>query len=361
MRMSKALWLLTRTIALSVIVDVGVAAGQTVIVRGAPPGAPVEVLMDGGNARSATADANGNAAIEVALPAGNSQAAVQVFVERCDPTVRVQLVRRGVPIPPAGAGCQRGEVSGAFLMQAITTFVVESAVGGGTVYVRQGPPPRSWLDAGEEGAGPGPFRGGTPMGLTLWGGAGLSHDADAAKTGCGDVTSCSGGAVSVAVGAGGTYWLTRNVGVQAAIARRAKATAEGSGTGFEFSSAADTQLFALTGLVGGSVGSIRIYGQGGLDRRRTTIRSTQTVEDRVVTVNNATQTLPGGTQTVEYTTEGWGWTAGGGLEAWANRFLGIYVDAQLAKLRGSDVTGGEARINDTLLLVTAGIRVHIGR
>jgi hypothetical protein len=109
------------------------------------------------------------------------------------------------------------------------------------------------------------------------------------------------------------------------------------------------------------VRAIRLYAQGGIDRHRATFRTTQSADDRTVTINNATQTLAGGTQMLEYTTEGWGWVVGGGLEAWVNRVFGLYADAQYVKLRGSDVTGGEARTNESLLVVTAGIRVHLGR
>jgi hypothetical protein len=177
MRILKALWLLTRTIALSVIVDVSVAAAQTVIVRSAPPGAPIEIQVDGGRTQSVTADANGDATLSVALPSGSTEAAVQVFVDRCEPVVRVQLVRRGVPIPVAGAGCTRGDISGAYLMRSITTFVVDVDQSGGSVHVRQGPPPRSWLSRGElASGGRETFRWPAANGVTLWAGVGISRD-----------------------------------------------------------------------------------------------------------------------------------------------------------------------------------------
>jgi hypothetical protein len=362
MRMLKALWLLTRTIALSVIVDVGVAAAQTVIVRNAPANAPIEVQMDGGSTRSATADASGDATVQMPLPSGSTEAAVQVFVDRCDPTIRVQLVRRGVPVPPAAAGCQRGDGSGAFLMQAVTTFVVDVEEGGGSVHVRQGPPPRSWLARDGEAAGERrTFQSAPPTGLMLSAGAGLSKDSQAIDTICGTATTCTGDRFSSAVGLGATYWFPRIFGIQASLARRAEAKAQGSGDTYQFDGGVETSILSLSGLAGGSVGAVRLYAQGGINRHRARFTSTQTTQDRTVTVNGVVQTLPGGTQTSQYTTEGWSWLMGGGVEAWVNRVIALYGDAQYAKLRGADTRGGEARTDDSLFVVIAGIRVHLGR
>jgi len=363
MRISKALWLLTRTIALSVIVDVSVATAQTVIVRSVPAGAPIEVQIDGGSTQTATANANGDASIPVPMPSGSTEAAVQVFVDRCDPIVRVQLVRRGVPIPTAAAGCTRGDVSGAYLMRPITTFVVDVDQSGGSVHVRQGPPPRSWLAAGGE-LGPGDrqtFRSPAPNGVTLWAGAGISRDSPALATLCGDATSCSGDRYTGAIAAGATVWLPRIFGVQATIAKRAQPKVDGSGDGYQFTSTVPTRLLTVSALAGKAIGPTRLYAQGGLNRHHATFSTTQEADSRTVTVNNASQTIGGGTQTVQYTTEGWGWLVGGGFEAWATRFIALYVDGQYVKLRGSDITGGAARTDEPMFLLTGGVRVRIGR
>jgi hypothetical protein len=362
MRILKALWLLTRTIALSVIVDVSVAAAQTVIVRSAPPGAPIEIQVDGGRTQSVTADANGDATLSVALPSGSTEAAVQVFVDRCEPVVRVQLVRRGVPIPVAAAGCTRGDISGAYLMRSITTFVVDVDQSGGSVHVRQGPPPRSWLSRGELApGGRETFRWPAANGVTLWAGVGISRDSHAIATICGDATSCSGNGYTAAIAAGATVRLPKIFGVQATIAKRAQAEIDGSGDNYRFTGTVATRLTTLSALAGKSIGPTRIYAQGGLNRHRATFSTTQETDSRTVTVNNGSQTIAGGTQTLQYTTEGWGWLFGGGFEAWATRFVALYVDGQYLKVRGSDVSGGEARTDESLFLLTGGVRIRVGR
>jgi hypothetical protein len=361
MRILKALWLLTRTIALSVIVDVSVAAAQTVIVRSAPAGAPIEIQIDGGAAQTATADAKGDATFTVGVPGGSPQAAVQVFVDRCEPVIRVQLVRRGVPISVPAAGCRRGDISGAFLMQSITTFVVDMEQGG-AVHVRQGPPPRSWLSGADLAPGEREiFRLPAPAGFAVAAGAGIANDGKVIDTVCGDVTGCSGDRYSVAGAVAASFWFPTIFGVQATLAKRVQAQADGSGASYRFSSTVDTRLTTISVLAGKGIGPTRLYAQGGLNRQRTTVMTTQDTDARTVTVNNVTQTFPAATQTLQYTTEGWGWLLGGGFEAWANRFVGLYVDGQYLKLRGSDVTRGEARTDESLLLMTAGVRLHVGR
>lgn len=359
--MLKPLWLLTRTIALSVIVDVSVVAAQTVIVRSTPPNGTVEVQVDGGAVRSATADANGDVTVPVAVPGGAAETAVQVFVDRCDPIVRVQLVRRGVPLPAPGAGCRRGDIWGAFHMGAVTTFVVDTDTPGSTVHVRQGPPPREWIARGDQPAERGRFQSAPPSGFMVWAGAGLARDPKAIDNACGTAAGCSGDRLSGAIGAGATYWFNRFVGAQVSIAKRAQANAAATADTYRFDSTVDTRLTTLAGLAGVSAGPVRLYAQGGANRHRATFSTTQTTNDVSVTVDNVPQTIKGGTQTLQFTTEGWGWMVGGGVEAWATRWVALYADGQYAKLRGADVTGGEGRVDETLLLLTAGVRVRIGR
>jgi hypothetical protein len=360
MRILKPWRLLTRTLALSAMFDVGVATAQTVVVRGAPAGAPIEVRVEG-TAKTANADSSGVATFSVGVAGGGGDAAVQVFVDRCGDAVRVQIIRRGVPLPTPDPGCARGEIWGAFLMQPVTTFLVEVDTPNGAVHVRQGPAPRSWVSGEQEHGTRVTFETPPPAGLMVWAGAGISHDGDAINTLCGNVTGCSGDNYTGALAVGATYWIKRVFGAQVAYGKRAQARAKGSGTQYSFDSTVDTDIFTISGVAGISAGAYRIYGEGGANYHRATFSTNETTEDMNVTVDNVPQTIKGGTQTLNYTTEGWGWQAGAGLEAWATRFIAIYVDGVYSKLQGSDVTGGEAHIDEPMFMITAGVRVRIGR
>jgi hypothetical protein len=229
------------------------------------------------------------------------------------------------------------------------------------VHVRQGPAPRSWVSDEQERGTRVTFETPPPAGLLVWAGAGISHDGDAITTLCGNVIGCTGDNYSGALAVGATYWIKHTFGAQAAYGKRAQARAKGSGTPFSFDSGVDTDIFTVSGVAGASVGAYRIYGQGGANYHRATFSTNETTEDVNVVVDNVPQTIKGGTQTLKYTTEGWGWQFGGGFEAWATRFIAIYVDGVYSKLRGSDVTGGEAQVDESMFMITAGVRVRIGR
>jgi len=360
MRMLKAWRLLTRTIALSAMFDVGVATSQTVVVRGAPPGAPIEVRVEG-SAKTANADASGDATFPVGVAGGGSEAGVQVFVDRCGDAVRVQIIRRGIPLPAPDPGCTRGEIWGVFLMRPVTTFLVEVDTPNGAVHVRQGPAPRSWVSDEQEHGTRVTFETPPPAGLMVSAGAGISHDGDAINTMCGNVAGCTGDNYTGALAVGATYWIKHVFGAQAAYGKRAQARAKGSGSGYSFDSAVDTDILTVSGVAGVSKGAYRIYGEGGANYHRATFSTNQTTKDVSVVVDNVPQTIKGGTQTLKYTTEGWGWQFGAGFEAWATRFIAIYVDGVYSKLQGNDVTGGEAHVDEGMFMITAGVRVRIGR
>ena len=192
-------------------------------------------------------------------------------------------------------------------------------------------------------------------------GAGLSHDSEAIKTLCGNVANCTADNFTGAVGVGATYWIKHSFGVQVGLAKRAQAQAKGSGDTYNFDSTLDTAVFTASGAAGLSAGAIRLYGQAGANRHRATFTTTETTNDATIVIDNVSQTIKGGTQTLQFRTEGWGWQFGGGMEAWATRFIAIYVDGLYLKLHGSDVTGGEAHVDEPMFLMTAGVRVRIGR
>src|SRR5262245_41230268 len=84
----------TLSLVLAATAGVCTASAQTVIVRSANPGAPIELTMNGGAVVSATADSNGDATL--AVPARTAEDDVQMHVDVCGNLVRVLVVSRGV-------------------------------------------------------------------------------------------------------------------------------------------------------------------------------------------------------------------------------------------------------------------------
>ncbi len=100
---------------------------------------------------------------------------------------------------------------------------------------------------------------------------------------------------------------------------------------------------------GASVGPARIYGLGGLNR----VQSTSTT--------NETLTATGATQTLAQQSEGWSWVGGGGLELAMSRWVSVYGEFTLARVKGTPSGGGEGGIDDRMMFGVIGARLHIGR
>jgi hypothetical protein len=107
-------------------------------------------------------------------------------------------------------------------------------------------------------------------------------------------------------------------------------------------------------------GPVRFYGRGGANYHKAVTTMTQTIDDRTVTVDDAPQTIAGGTQVNAFETNGWGWTFGGGLEAWITSHVGMYAEFGRSSLKGSATGGGEGRMDDRLTSYTIGARIRIG-
>jgi hypothetical protein len=104
-----------------------------------------------------------------------------------------------------------------------------------------------------------------------------------------------------------------------------------------------------------------LYGRAGMNRHRATLRTTQTISDTSVTTDAGTQTIAGGTQTLEIRTAGWGYLFGGGGEVWLSERVAIYGDLNRVKIKGNDADLPEGSIDDKAWLIHAGVRVRIGR
>src|SRR6266568_7469782 len=102
--------LTTLAIAFAVSVGAGVASAQTVLVRNAPPGATVTIVMNDTALPAVTADSNGDARVALGLPSTATEADVHIYTESCGNDRRVLLVERGLQPPASTQPCDRRDV-----------------------------------------------------------------------------------------------------------------------------------------------------------------------------------------------------------------------------------------------------------
>ena len=335
-----------------------IASAQTVIVTKAPPGAPVEFVLNDATVATGTTDEAGGAtlAAPTAGAAARTDMDAQIYVDACDTLRRVIIVDRRMPVPAAASGCVRSQIAGLFLVRPISTLVLNVTGPVPTVLLRQGPftppPPgevRTWSPS--------------PTGLVVSGAAAFGALRDPAVSGCGDVSDCTGDGNGFAYMLGGAFWFTRFIAFEAAYMRPAKATATGQGTNFRFESSVEADVLTLAGKVGIPAGPVRVYGKGGATRTWATSFTTQTNDDVTQTIGGVTTTIPGGVTEFGMNTEGWGWIVAGGLEGWLNRSVAIYVEGGRAALKGEAVenAGAEGSFDDALTYIGVGLKVRIGR
>ena len=87
----------------------GLAAAQTLIVRRAPIGATIELVVNSTKAGSAKSDAAGDAKIPFTLPTGKTEIDARIYADTCGETRRVIVADRdSAPIPPE-TDCTRQE------------------------------------------------------------------------------------------------------------------------------------------------------------------------------------------------------------------------------------------------------------
>ena len=348
--------------AMHVVAAAGVATAQTVVVTGAAPRSTVELLLNSAKTGTATADATGNATLPVSLskPASKTATDVRVWVDTCEALRRVMLVEPLQEVPALGAGCVRKEFTELFVLRQATTLVVDVATGHEAVWVIQGRPPADWLRPDREAVPP-PERRPSPKGIVLFGGASYVKYNDAVAVACGSASECSGTSSRLALSVGAGYWVIRYLGIEAAYVRPQNVTASGSGNGYAFNSSLDTNIFTLVGKGGYAYGPFRFYGQAGANYSRTLATTAETFTDYTYTIDNVTQTIAGGSQTLQMRTGGWGWLFGGGAEIWIKPRFAIYGEVWRAALKGSNLDAAEGSIDDRLTFIMGGVRVHLGR
>ena len=330
--------------------SVAVARAQTVMVRNAPPGTPVELVVNAAPAGSATVDSAGEARLPTNLfsAPGRREMDARVSVDVCGEMRRILVVEPGQPALPEQPGCTRTEITGVYVVRRSSWLVVNLQGAVPTMMLLQreyGTVSRTWSPA--------------PAGVVVFGGWGVSKFSDAALIACGNVTPCTDGGYSGGYSAGAAFWFTRYTAAEASYVKPGDAIASGSGATYRFNGSLETQLLNLSGLVGVPAGPVRFYGKAGANHAWATTTATQTIDDRTVTVNGVDQVIAGGTQTNISEARGWAWTFGGGIEAWVTSRLGIYGEFGRTAVKGTEVGGGEGVLDDRMTSYTVGARLRV--
>ena len=347
--------------AFCLTVAAGVADAQIVMVRNAPPGSAIDLVLNSATIGSATADATGGATLSVKLQPNVTETDVHVYVDVCEKARRVLLIERGLQPDPPPSSCQRTDIVGWFLLQKVTSMVVDAGGAAPSVWLKQGPIPREWLlqEAGAPLNIP-PRK--APKGLVVYAGGGFDKFSNTVNLECGSgtVSTCTGKDFRPTYTVGVGFWVMRFLEFDVNYVKPADVTVTGSDVNFRFDSALHTQMLTVGAKVGAPIGPARVYGLGGVNYHRATFSATETINDTTITVDSVTQTIPGGTQSSSVETRGWGYVFGGGVEGWVTPVFAIYAEAGRVNLHGTPVGGGEVGLDERLTFIHAGVRVHIG-
>jgi hypothetical protein len=349
--------------ALHVMIFVGGASAQTVIVRNAPPNSTIEFVLNGSVTATATAGADGLATLMATKGLGDRETMdAFVWVDECGSTRRVQVVNR-VQQPPPSDGCRRSQVQGLFLLQRITTLVVDVETTSPTLRLRQGPAPEEWLKPPPEPVAKQPRISIAPRGPILFGGGNTASLGGVLKPACGDVTSCTAADRAFSFGGGLSYWFSQYVAAEAGYIRLSPSVidANGSGDRYRFDSDMDGGVMAFVGKGGFPIGRVRLFGSLGVDYHRTTFTTHETIDETTATIAGITTTIPGGITAIQWRTKGWGPAFGGGAEVWITPAIGIYGEVSRLGLMGDQEGAGEAKSDSTITAIIVGGRYRLGR
>jgi hypothetical protein len=337
-------------VALNVSAGAAVAAAQTVMVRNAPPGATVEVVLNAKTAATGTVSDTGVATLTTSMKdiIGKTEIDANVYADLCEGKRRVLIVEVGAPTVPVEAGCDRRQISGLYWVRPVNTVVVNLAGVTPTLLLIKGSyagPVTAPDGTTPAEAGPRSWRP-SPKGPVLSGSAGLSKFRDALFIACGTVDPCSGDDSGLSYSGGATFWITRYLGVEGTYVKPKNMKASGGDT-FKFNSTLDADVWTLAGVVGAPIGPVRLYGKAGVNYHQATSTTDETIDNV--------------TQTIAFRTTGYGWLFGGGGEGWVTSRVAIFGEFNLARLKGPAESGGEAFIDERLRLFMGGIRLHVGR
>jgi len=345
---------------LSVIVSPAIARAQTIIVRNAPASAPIEITLNATVAGKAAADAAGDARIPTNLLPGREETEIVVHlaVDSCGEIRRIVLAERTMVVPAPGVGCDRKDVAGAFVLRRVTTLVIDVSKADPAVLISQGPPPASWL---RSDARMGRLVDATAPGLTVSGGVSFLGFRDVVGVNCGDVAPCKATDYRPNFSLGANYWIRRGLAAEVSYMRSGETTSDGAEADFRFGSGFKTEVFTIGSYFGVPVGRLRGYGRLSFAYYEGTNTVTQTIDESKLTIDGIETTIPATTDTLVHRTGGWGVLFGGGFEFWWKPPFAIYAEAGMVKLKGTDLDGGQAEMDDRMTFVLAGGRVYLGR
>ncbi len=345
--------------AFSVTLAAGAADAQTVVVKNAPAGTPIELRWNTQPVASATAGADGLATVAFgANQLGRPETDARVFVDVCETVRRITLVERALQPSPPESGCTRTEAGQFVLLQPTTSLLVDLAPAAPTLWVRQGPVPPTWLLnlAAEPAERP---RFPTPKGIILFADGGFTEFGRFTTSACGTL-DCDSKTFRRGFGVGAAIWPSRYFGLEGGFHKSANATASGSETNYSYESALDAQVITASALLGIPVGRVRFYGRGGAAHHRASTLTTERIEPRTITIGGVQQTIPGGTQDYELRTAGWGWIFGAGVEGWLSRSFALYGEANYGALKGGARDDGEGELDERITTLKFGIRLRLG-
>lgn len=340
------LWrLLVMAAALDMTAGAAIAAAQTVMVRNAPPGTAVEVLLNDAVVGTETTGADGVVTLDLKMPEPGEMDA-NVYVDVCEKSRRVLVVDRNKRPPSQPAGCDRREVSGLFLVRRINTLVVDVGAPQPSMLLVKGSytPPKPVVEGQEEAPAE---RRPSPTGLSLFAAGGLGKFRDAFLIACGNAPGCDGSDGGLAYSFGGTFWFTRWLAAEGGYLKTRRTSVTGGDDTFKFDSTFDVDLFPVVAKVGVPAGPFRPYGFFGTAYHQSTLTSSETIDTA--------------TQTFGQRTHGWGMIYGGGAEGWITPKVAIFGEVSLTKVKGSAEDGGEGFVDDRLRFFGFGVRIRLSR
>jgi hypothetical protein len=351
-------WRLPGAAVLALALGATDVAAQTVVVRHLDAGANVEGSVNGSTAVSGKADAVGNAKLVLNALTGTNEIGARISVDACGADRVVIVTDRDAPA--VSRGCTRTQISGVFVVRRTTTLVIDTTASQPALLITQGQVPADWLrDVLPEEAIQNRR---VSRGLTLFGGAGMTHDSDVVTRDCGtSTTSCQSDGLRPGSAFGFIYQVSPILGAVGSYSKYGIVNTTGTTDTSSFTSTLDADVIQVGVIAGVPYRSINVFAEGGLNRHQGTQTLFQRIDESQVTDENGNVVNIGGRTTRSYRTQGLGWYFGGGLDVWVLPRLAVYGDAQMLRLKGTQVDGGEAVLDDHVISFQVGVRFRLGR